>query len=87
MGVFIDWHKAGVIRSSMIQDVREESGLGSPPVQFTTNASETANYMLQSKVNFKKNELPQFLNFYRQLVNDQENEVENAIIGRGSAMS
>lgn len=51
---FIEWfqaYKAPVIRSSMIQQVREECGLGSPPTPFTTNASETANYMLKHKVN------------------------------------
>ena len=87
MDHFIDWfqsHKAPVIRSSMIRDVREESGLGSPPIPFTTNASETANYMLKNKVNYKKNELPEFLQKYRELVNDQEREVELAVINRGN---
>ena len=37
--------------------MREESGLGSPPMQFKTNASETAHFMLKSKVNYKENEL------------------------------
>ena len=84
---FIDWftsYKAKIIRSSMIRDVREESGLGSPPIQFTTNSFETANFMLKSKVNYKKNELPEFLQLFRQLINDQERDVENAIIGRGN---
>ena len=86
MDSFIYWfkYKAPVIRSSMIRDVREESGLGSPPVPFTTNVSETANYMLKYKVNYKKNKLPQFLQKYRELVNDEERQVENAVIGRGN---
>ena len=49
---FISWfqsYKAPVIRSS-IKGVREECGLGSPPIPFTTNASETANYMLKLKI-------------------------------------
>jgi hypothetical protein len=48
---FISWfenHKAPVIRRSMLKNIREESGLGFPPKAFTTNASETANYMLKS---------------------------------------
>ena len=68
----------------MIRDVREESGLGSPPIPFTTNTSETANYMLKNKVNYKKNELPEFLQRYRELVNDQEREVELAVTNRGN---
>ena len=46
--------------------MREESGLGSPPMQYKTNASEKAHFMLKSKVNYK-NELPEFLQMYRQL--------------------
>ena len=36
-------------------------------MQFKTNASETAHFMLKSKVNYKKNERPEFLQMYRQL--------------------
>ena len=67
----------------MIAVVREECGLGSPPTAFTTNASETANYMLKHKVNYKKSELSEFLTKLRQLIEDQQREVEKAIIGRG----
>lgn len=83
---FISWfqtHKAPVIRNSMIRAVREECRLGSPPAQFTTNASETANFMLKHKVNYKRNELPEFLQKFKELVQEQEREVEKAVIGRG----
>jgi len=83
---FISWfqaYKALVIRGSMIRSVREECGLGSPPAPFTTNASETANYMLKHKVNYKRSELPEFLQKLEELVHEQEREVEKAVIGRG----
>ena len=41
---FIKWfvsNKIGVIRNSMLQSIREESGLGNSPPIFTTNASES----------------------------------------------
>ena len=83
---FIDWfqsYKVPVIRNSMIKGVREECGLGSPPATFTTNASESANYMLKHKVNYKQNKLPEFLEKYKELVCEQEQEVNKALLGRG----
>ena len=86
IGKFISWFqscKAPVIRSSIIKGVREECGLGSPPTSFTTNASETANYMLKHKVNYKQNELPDFLEKFKELLLEQEQEVKKAILRRG----
>ena len=60
VGWFQTW-KAPVIRDSMLRAVREECGLGSPPQPFTTNSSETANFILKNKVDYKKSELPEFL--------------------------
>ena len=83
---FTDWfqsYKVPVIRNSMIKGVREECGLGSPPATFTTNASESANYMIKHKVNYKQNELPEFLEKYKELVCEQEQEVNKALLGRG----
>lgn len=75
--------KVPVIRGSMIRSVREECGLGCPPAPFTTNASETAYYMLKHKVNYKRSELPEFLQKLEELVHEQEREVQKAVIGRG----
>ena len=83
---FFSWfqsYKVPIIRSSMIKGVREECGLGSPPTPFTTNASETANYMLKHKVNYKQSELPEFLEKFKELLLEQEQEVKKAILGRG----
>ena len=39
--------------------------------------------MLKRKVEYKKNELPAFMNHVKQLIDEQEREVERAVIGRG----
>lgn len=83
---FIDWfraHKVNLIKESMVCSVREDCGLGSPPVAFTTNACEAANSVLKKKVNYKRNELPEFVRQLRELVDEQDREVERALIGRG----
>ena len=67
----------------MLKSVREEAGLGVPPSVFTTNASESVNAMLKRKVEYKKNELPSFVAHLKQLVDEQERELERAVIGRG----
>jgi len=83
---FVGWfqtRKAPVIRDSMLRAVREECGLGSPPHPFTTNSSETANFILKNKVDYQQSELPEFLLKLKELVHEQEREVERAIIGHG----
>ena len=80
---FISWFlsdKVHTIRDSMLKSVREECGLGFPPAAFTTNASESLNAMLKE---YKKNELPLFIEKVKELVNEQSWEVERALIGRG----
>ena len=67
---FIDYfmkHKASVIRDTMLRPVREECGLGSPPAVFTTNASESINAMLKHKTDYKRSELPEFLDKIKEL--------------------
>ena len=83
---FYDWfcqHKVEAIASGMLKPIRIEAGLGVPPSSFTTNACESMNAMLKRKVEYKKNEIPGFMNHLKQLVDEQEREVERAIIGRG----
>ena len=67
----------------MLSTIREECGLGSPPVPFTTNACETANSMLKNHTNYKKSEIFEFLQKLKELIVEQEREIERAIVGRG----
>ena len=67
----------------MLLPVREEAGLGSPPEPFYTNNSECINNVLKVKVDHKGSELMFCVDKLQQLVLDQQQEVEKAIIGCG----
>ena len=76
-------NKVPVIRNTMLRSVREECGLGCQPQIFTTNASESINAVLKNKVNYKRNELPDFIGKLKEVIAEQQREVERAVIGRG----
>ena len=67
----------------MLKPVRTKAGLGSQPLQFTTNASESMNAVLKRKVDYKKSELPEFLDELRKVIDEQEHELERAVINKG----
>ena len=50
---------------------------------FTTNASESINAVLKQKVNYKRNELPVFLEKIKELIREQDSDIEKAVIDRG----
>ena len=83
---FISWfveYKVEVIRNTMLRTVREDCGLGNPPSMFTTNASESINALLKHKVDYKKHQLPDFIDIVGELVAEQKQEVERAVVNRG----
>ena len=83
---FYDWfcrYKVDAIASGMLRPVREKAGLGVPPSRFTTIASELINAMLKRQAEYKRNELPAFMNHLKQLIDKQEREVERDVVGRG----
>ena len=73
-------HKSLVLKSSMLKPAHQRCGLGSPPVAFTTNASESVNAMLKKKVG---NELSPFSDHIKALIDEQEHEIQKAIVNRG----
>ena len=82
---FVEWfnrYKSPVLKSGMLKSVRKRCGLGSPPVAFTTNASESVNAMLKRKVDYRRNELPQFLHHLKALIDEQEQEIQKAVVDR-----
>ena len=84
--VFFRWfvqHKAETMKSTMLRPIREQAGLGNPPQPFTTNASETVNSVLKSHVNYKSSQLLEFVGKLKDVVDEQEREIERAVIGRG----
>ena len=83
---FIDWfmkHKSSALKETMLRPVREKAGLGHPPSAFTTNASESINALLKNKVEYRRNELPMFLDKLKEAIDEQERELERAVISRG----
>ena len=83
---FYEWfneHKCEEIVSGMLSPVREDSGLGVPLSAFTTNASESITAMLKRKVNYKKSELVAFIQHLKELIDEQQRELERAVIRRG----
>ena len=83
---FYDWflkYESNILLSTVLKPVREKAGLGSPPDIFTTNASESLNAVLKSKLNYKRSELPQFVKQMDELVIEQKEEFERAIINCG----
>ena len=71
------------IKEGLLQCNRERAGLGDPPSQFTTNASVSVNALLKNKMDYKKIELSVFPNKLKEVIDEQERELEQAVIGRG----
>ena len=53
------------------------------PSIITTNASESMNAVLKHKVDYKKHQLPSFIDKVKKLVDEQNREVERVIVNRG----
>ena len=72
--VFHQWfmkYEYHIFKDTMLKPVREKAGLGSPPLQFSTNTSECVNAILKQKVECKRNELPVFIQKLKELVSDR----------------
>jgi len=67
----------------MLRPIPEDAGLGVPPSTFTTNASESINAMLKRKVKYKRSELVAFIQHLRELIDEQQRDLERAVIKRG----
>ena len=80
---YFSQYQADVVRYHMRKDLREASGLGSPPTQFTTNGSESINAALKRKVNHKESAWPQFNEHMKAHVESQREEIVRALSGRG----
>jgi hypothetical protein len=76
-------YKADAVRYNMLTGVREAAGLGSPPSIFTTNMSESLNYIIKQHVQYKSSEWPEFNSNLKRLVDAKREEVIRALSGRG----
>ena len=69
----LEWfcnNKLDAITTGMLKPIREDTGLGVPPAIFTTNASESINFVLNRKVNHNKNELPSFVTHLKEIIDE-----------------
>ena len=83
---FFSWflkNKVEIMKNTMLKNIRQDAGLGSPPQVFTTNASETTNSIIKAHVSHKPSELMDFVQHLKDIVDEQEHEVERAIIRQG----
>ena len=83
---FYSWfmrNKATTMMQTMMKPVREEAGLGSPPEPFTMNATETVNSIIKSHVLYKASQLVELTEKLTEVIDEQEKEVERAVIERG----
>ena len=76
-------YQADVVCYHMRSDLRESAGLGLPPAQFTTNASESLNAAIKVKVDFKESDWPEFISRMREFVESQREEITRSLSGRG----
>ena len=85
---FFDWfmvhvHCSNIIVKNMLRPVRTAAGLRSPPSPFYTNVVESLNKIAKLHTNYKKHQLPQFVEMIQQLYLAQEQEIEKALSGTG----
>ena len=67
----------------MLKDKREQAGLGMPPEPFYTTDVESRNRVLKLQAEYKPQELPMFVQTMKDLLQEQKQEIEKAMIGVG----
>ena len=66
-----------------MQSVRQSAGLGSPPVPFYNNRSESINKLLKKHVHHQKSSLPQFVRHLYKFIQEQSNNKKKANLRTG----
>ena len=67
----------------MIQPLREQVGLGSPPAPCYTNDIESKNNILKQLLQCKASQLPEFVESMKALIAEQRSEIEKAVATYG----
>ena len=84
--VFYDWfcrNYSAVFVDSVISSVRSKAGLGSPPIEFYNNRSESLNKLLKAHVENHKSSLPHFVKQLHVFANDLLNSIKKANASSG----
>ena len=71
------------IRCSMLKKRRIAAGLGNPPDPFYTNDVESQNNVIKHQMNYRPQELPDFISSMKKMVDNQKKEIERAAAGIG----
>ena len=77
---FVNYVKslAPMMKTSMIASVRSTTGLGSPPIRYYTNDSESNNFRLKNWLGFREKPLPEFITELASFVEGEKSEVQKA---------
>ena len=67
----------------MLRPVRRDAGLGDPPAQFTTNDTESGNFMIKYELSFDVKKPHEFINAVKEQIKIQFRNADRAIFGSG----
>ena len=74
------------LAQNMIRSVREKAKMGSPPEPYYTNEVESKNNVLKQQLKYKAAEMPTFVDNMKELLSEQNHEVERAAASTGEYM-
>ena len=84
--VFHTWfttNVADIYRNHTLRSLREDVGLGCPPMSYRTNDSESINAILKECVGYKKQKWAIFNEIIKKAVENQQREFEKSLVGLG----
>lgn len=67
----------------MLKPVRTDAGLGNPPLEYTNNDPESANFMIKHGLKFEAQTPNEFISAVKKIVKLQHNNEERAVFGKG----
>ena len=83
---FYDWFIANckdAVKTTMLKSLRVAAGLGNPPQPYYTNDVECHNNVIKQQTNYRAQELPQFIDSMKRMIENQKKEVERAVVCMG----
>ena len=67
----------------MLSPIQQAAGLGNPPEPFYTNEIESINRIIRKKAGYEASEWLEFCKLAKELIDEQKNEIEKAVVGVG----
>ena len=71
------------VQKMMLKEYRIKAGLGNPPEPFYTNDVESQNKVIKHQMNYRAQELPDFISLMKEIMVDQNKEIEKAAASIG----